>query len=267
MSSKINLLLKQLKPGSIVLQSWLSEQGISRQLASKYVQSGWLQRISSGVYVRPGGRATWADAVAALSQQAKIPIRLASLTSLNYQGRAHYLKLNEDQIWLSTSSKAKLPQWFKRFAELESEDLSPQRPKLNFQQYTGLDKVSEQDFIQVDVNGVSLGASRPELAAFELLDLVPDKISFEHAAQLFEGLVGLSPRRIQSILARSQSIKINRLYLFLAHYYEHSWAKRLDETLINQGSGKRQIVKGGKLDQTYQITIPQSFRTLKDANG
>lgn len=250
-----------------MLQRWLTGQGVSRQLANKYVQSGWLHRVSSGVYVRPGKLVNWTDAVAAVSLQAKLPVRLAGLTSLTYQGRAHYLKVNEDQVWLSTTSKARLPLWLKRFNELESEDLNPKRPLINFQQYTSLDSVSGDDFTQVDVNSVSLPASRPELAVFEVLELVPEQISFEHAAQLFEGLVNLSPRKVQSILMRSHSVKVNRLYLFLGHYYGHDWINRLDETHINLGSGKRQIVKGGKLDQTYQITIPQDFETLKGKNG
>lgn len=250
-----------------MLQTWLTSQGISRQLAHKYVQSGWLHRVSSGVYARPGKLASWTDAVAALSQQTDTFVRLAGLTSLTYQGRAHYLNLNEEQVWLSTESKTKLPLWLKRFNELESEDLNPKRPVINFQQHTALDSVSEDDFIEVEANGVSLPASRPELAAFELLELVPDQVSFEHAAQLFEGLVNLSPRKVQSILARSHSIKVNRLYLFLAHYCEHGWVDRLDKTQIKLGSGKRQIVKGGKLDQTYQITIPSNFGLLKNANG
>lgn len=267
MSSKLNNLLKLVTPGSFGLQSWLNEQGISRQLAYKYVQSGWLNRVSSGVYVRPGKLANWFDAVAAVSQQTDASICLAGLSSLTYQGRAHYLTLNEKEVWLSTKSKAKVPLWLKHFSQLESLDLDPKKPVLNFLQYTALDSVSDADFIDVEVSGVQLKASRPELAVFELLELVPSQISFEHAAHLFEGLVNLSPRKVQSILERSHSVKTNRLYLFLAHYYDHDWLKRVDENKVRLGTGTRQIITGGKVDKAYQITVPQNFMILEGANG
>lgn len=267
MSSKLNDLLKKVTPGAFVLQSWLTEQGISRQLANKYVQSGWLNRVSSGVYVRPGKLASWFDAVAAVSQQTDVSISLAGLSSLTYQGRAHYLTFNEKEVWLSTESKAKLPLWLKNFSQLESPDLDPKQPALNFVQYNAFDNVSDADFIDVDVNGVKVKASRPELAAFELLELVPNQISFEHAAHLFEGLVNLSPRKVQSILERSHAVKTNRLYLFLAHYYNHDWLKRVDESKVRLGAGMRQIITGGKVDKAYQITVPQNFMNLESANG
>lgn len=267
MSSKLNNLLKLVTPGAFVLQSWLTEQGISRQLANKYVQSGWLNRVSSGVYVRPGKLASWFDAVMAVSQQTDVSIRLAGLSSLSYQGRAHFLTLNEKNVWLSTKSKAKLPLWLKHFYQLESPDLNPKKPVLNFLQYTALDSVLDADFVDIEVNGVKLKASRPELAAFELLELVPNQISFEHVAHLFEGLVNLSPKKVQSILERSHSVKTNRLYLFMAHYHNHAWLKRVDESNVRLGTGTRQVVTGGKVDKAYQITVPQNFMILKDVSG
>jgi hypothetical protein len=54
MSSKINWLLKNTAPGSIVLQSWLTKHGISPQLAAKYNGSDWIHKLANGVYVRSG---------------------------------------------------------------------------------------------------------------------------------------------------------------------------------------------------------------------
>ena len=109
------------------------------------------------------------------------------------------------------------------------------------------------------MNNTQLKASSPELAAFELLNAVPTTISFEHAAEVFQGLSNLSPRKVQSLLNRSKTIKTNRLFLFLANYYKHPWASRIDESQINLGSGKRQVVTGGMLDRSYQITVPELF--------
>jgi len=49
---------------------------------------------------------------------------------------------------------------------------------------------------------------------------------------VFQGLTTLSPRKVQSILERSQSIKTNRLYLFLSRYYAHPFVSRIDESRI-----------------------------------
>ncbi|MCC8384272.1 type IV toxin-antitoxin system AbiEi family antitoxin domain-containing protein [Photorhabdus laumondii] len=99
----------------------------------------------------------------------------------------------------------------------------------------------------------------PELAAYEVLDTVPVSFSFEHAAELFQGLVNLSPRKVEILLHSSHAIQTNRLYLFLTDYYSHEWAKRIDKTKIALGAGKRQVVLGGKLDKQYQITVPEKY--------
>ena len=117
--------------------------------------------------------------------------------------------------------------------------------------------------IAVEVNNTQLKASRPILAAFELLNAVTANISFEHLAEVFQGQINFSHRKAQSLLNRSQTIKTNRLFLFLflANYYQQPWVSCIDEKQINLGSGKRKVVTGGKLDHNYQITVPESFLT------
>jgi hypothetical protein len=62
-------------------------------------------------------------------------------------------------------------------------------------------------------------------------------------------------------------VKTNRLYLFLADRYAHARIKRLDKDSIDSGAGKRQIVSGGRLDQKYQITVPESFVSKGTSHG
>lgn len=62
---------------------------------------------------------------------------------------------------------------------------------------------------------------------------------------------------MQSLLERSSSVQTNRVFLFLSHYYGHQWIQRLDETKIELGSGKRQVVEQGRFDERYQITVPE----------
>ncbi len=56
MSSKINWLVAHTSPGALVLQQWLTENGVSYSLAQKYAQNGWLKKLSSGVYYRPNAQ-------------------------------------------------------------------------------------------------------------------------------------------------------------------------------------------------------------------
>jgi predicted HTH domain antitoxin len=259
MSSKLNWLLSNITPGNLALQSWLSAHGISPQLTRKYTQSHWLTKLRTGVYLRPGRSPQWQDAVHCLIEQSNIPVRIAGLTSLNLQGKSQYLTILEPSIWLALPPDASLPTWFREFshdANGNSENKNPQWEPIKIGKITS---IAENDIIEIQTGGLILPASKQELAIYEILEAVPKLISFEHAAELFQGLINLSPRKIQSLLERSNSIKTNRLFLFLAVYYQMPWLSRLNDAEINLGSGKRQIVKGGKLDKTYQITVPEKF--------
>lgn len=258
MSSKINRLVAHAYPGALVLQQWLTENGISYSLAQKYAQSGWLRKLSSGVYYRPGAKDDvkpgWVDALQAMDTQLHHPVHLAGLSSLTHQGLSHYLQLSKEQVWIGVKNKQSLPKWFREF------------PSQNWF-YCGnhkLEAVSDKDLKVITVKGKELKASCPELAAYEVVDAIGKQISFEHAAELFQGLVNLSPRKVQSLLERSSSVQTNRVFLFLSHYHGHQWTQRIDETKIALGSGKRQVVEQGRFDARYQITVPEILSVKKE---
>ncbi|XBS68777.1 type IV toxin-antitoxin system AbiEi family antitoxin domain-containing protein [Acerihabitans sp. KWT182] len=257
MSSKINWLLQNTAPGSLVAQSWLTKHAISPSLAHRYEQSNWLRKLRSGIYMRTGREPEWSDAVLCLQNQLSVPVHLAGLTSLTYQGRAHYLQLNRKSIWLYVENKAILPKWFKEFSGVDWLFLSNHK----------LSPLGDHYLTDIEIKVDTLKASVPELAAYELVNAVPAKIAFEHAAELFQGLVNLNPRKVEKLLNASGAVQTNRLYLFLADYYAHAWAKRIDKTSIDLGSGKRQVVQGGKLDKRYQITVPEKFITGESLHG
>ncbi|HEY3986850.1 type IV toxin-antitoxin system AbiEi family antitoxin [Cedecea sp.] len=249
MSSKLNWLLQNTLPGDLVLQSWMTRHGISPSLAHKYAQNGWLNKLRAGVYARAGRQPEWSDAVFCLQHQLSIPVRLAGLSSLSYQGRSHYLQLVQKQVWLTVEGKESLPKWFREFPGVEWLTISGLK----------LSNPGEKYLTKCEVSSKTLTASTPELAAYEILSAVPGNISFEHAAELFQGLVSLNPRKVQYLLSVSQSVQTKRLYLFFADYYQHAWGKKLEAEHIDLGAGKRQLIPEGKLDKRYQITIPEAF--------
>jgi len=101
--------------------------------------------------------------------------------------------------------------------------------------------------------------SSPERAILELLDEVPQRETFHQADVLMEGLSNLSPRRLYTLLAACSSVKVKRLFLWFAERHHHSWLKKLDRKEIYLGHGKRVLVQGGKLDPTFNITVPESI--------
>ncbi len=53
-----------------------------------------------------------------------------------------------------------------------------------------------------------------------------------------------------------RTVKVKRLFFFFADRHQHAWLKRLDKKAVDLGTGKRMLVKGGKLDPKYLITVP-----------
>ncbi len=99
--------------------------------------------------------------------------------------------------------------------------------------------------------------SSPERALLEILTDVPKELSFEHADQLMQGMTNLSPRSLQALLEECKNIKVRRLFFWLADRHKHTWLEKLQLGQIDLGSGKRMLMKGGKLDKKYNITIPE----------
>ena len=250
MATKLNWLLQHSAPGDVILQSWLSQHAISPSLAFKYAQSGWLKKRGNGVYARAGREPEWNDAFACLQNQLAAPVYVAGLSSLVWQGRSHYLQLKQNQCWLSVENKALLPKWFREFPGVEWIVISGKK----------LPVLDDRYRVTLDIKGKKLIGSAPELAAYELLSAVPGTLSFNHAAELFQGLVNLNPRKVEYLLSVSQSVQAKRLYLFFASFYEHGWLKRIDSQKIDLGAGKRQIVENGKFNAQYQITVPERFQ-------
>src|SRR6266513_2898577 len=88
-----------LPKGMPVTSSLLEQWGISRQLAHRYVQSGWLEPLGYGYFLRPGETPTQTGAVAALEAQG-VPVHIGGKTSLSLQGVVHYLAMGKEKLFL-----------------------------------------------------------------------------------------------------------------------------------------------------------------------
>jgi len=92
----------------------------------------------------------------------------------------------------------------------------------------------------------------------EVLYGVPQVDSYEEARLLMEGLSTLRPRLVQALLEHCASVKVKRLFMFLAENCKHGWAGKVDLSKVDFGSGKRVLKKGGRFDAKYQITVPST---------
>ncbi len=255
MASKINQLLNNWPSGTVALQSWLNQKGVNRQLAREYCSGQWLRRIGHGAYIRHADKVDWKGAVYALQNHADLSIWPGGLTALSLQGFAHYLPVTKETVHLFAAPGTRLPSWMQQHNW---------GVRLSFHSTSMFGKSGSGEEHALDIGAAKFGdfsirISSLERATFELLYLVSDKDSFIAAAEIVEGLTVLRPAVIEAYLKACRSVKVNRLVLFLADHYQHTWLKRINREGINLGSGKRQIVKDGILDKKYQITVPREL--------
>ena len=76
-----------------------------------------------------------------------------------------------------------------------------------------------------------------------------------------DGLNNLRPKSVQGLLEACTSIKVKRLFLYMAEKAGHSWFNYLKLGAINLGKGKRQIVAAGVYIPKYQITVPKELES------
>lgn len=249
--NKINQILTDWPSQTLVTNEWLAKKGVSRQLAASYVKSGWFEKFDTGVYKRPKDKVTWAGALYTLQIMNELPVHIGGKTALELKGYSHYIrKRSQQKIVVWKESDVWLPTWFRNHKwnvtfEVRSAKL--------FDNY-------DEGLTKKEVDRLSLFISAPERAVLEYLDKIAEHESFDEAHYIMEGLATLRPSVLQSLLENCRSIKVKRLFLHMAATYNHLWFKRLDESSIELGSGKREIVKGGKLDKKYQIVVPEVNR-------
>jgi hypothetical protein len=269
--NKLNQLERALPEGLLVDAAWMEARGYYRSLRSHYVAAGWLEQPARGVFRRHRGSVGWEQVVISLQSLLEFPVSVGGRTALERQGYAHYLPQSHKYIHLY--SDRRLPSWVSKLS-MEEKIVAHNRQrflpgiKLPTEEYP-LSVVQYADNQALSVAGLRMTLwgqwewpllmSAPERAILEMLDELPKSESFHLADVTMEGLVNLSPRRMQKLLEVTTSIKVKRLFLFYADRHQHSWLKHIKRDNIDLGTGKRMLVKGGKLDPHYQITVPKDL--------
>ena len=257
--------------------AWLDRNGYSRSLRNHYVSAGWLEQPSHRVYRRPQGVLGWEAVVISLQTLLDLPLIVGGRTALQLQGFSHYLAESVREVHLYGPTP--IPTWLEKlpldvtFRHHNNERLFRNDPvsrgvtsmNWNLEENRGWSTDSLNGFRQITWGPWEwpLTLSTPERALLELLDELPKHESFDHADKLIEGMSNLSPRRLAKLLADCRSVKVKRLFFFFADRHLHAWRSRLDPKDFDLGSGNRALVKGGKLDPTYRITVPEDLHGVR----
>lgn len=241
--TKLQHILKEIPKDAIVTIKWLESKGISKSLKDIYKKNGWLTSVGTGAFIKLNDTYNLDSALYALQEQLGLSIHIggASALSQKYNLR-HNIDFNKETQLFGTRGE-KLPKWFK--------DLFSKTYQLHSTTFLPKDL----GFTESDNGNFKTRIPTQERAILELLYLTPDKASLKEAYQLMELLVNLKPKQVQTLLENCSSIKVKRLFLYLADKANHSWLKRIDLKKINLGSGVREIIKGGSLDKKYNIII------------
>lgn len=278
---KLNWLQENVPEGLLVDAAWLGRHGYPSGLRSKYVAHGWLEQVARSVYRRPRAKLPergesvglrWQEVVISLQTLLECPVAVGGRTALELQGFAHYLAAKGPrEIHLYGAEPP--PGWVSKM-KVDSRLVFHNSKRL-FKDGRAADRVGHEGTgAEAGRDGASNGKasafirqrwgpwewplrmSTPERAVLELLDEVPERETFHQADMLMEGLRNLSPRRLQTLLVECRSVKVKRLFLWFAKRHNFAWLKKLDRKTIDLGHGKRMLVRGGKLDTEFNITVP-----------
>lgn len=247
-NTKINRLINAHPLEAVLLAGWLSEHGYSLELQKRYRKSGWFDSIGAGAMIRAGRKASYEGAIYALQKQAGGTVHPAGRTALALHGKAHYLELAAKRVTLFGGARERLPKWFHEYdwgVEVDYYPTSFLPP--------------DAGLVEFNTGTFSINVSSPVRALMECLYLAPGKQDLVECAELMEGLNNLRPQTVQELLEQCTSVKVKRLFLYLAERSGHEWAKHLDLEKVDLGKGKRAVVKGGAYIAKYQITVPKEL--------
>lgn len=232
----------------VLTSSWLVGQGYSLELQKRYRQSRWFESIGTGAMIRTGAAVDWLGGVYALQSQLGLAFHPAAGTALALHGRAHYLKLSPRREHLFGIVGGRLPRWF-------------------LGRDWGVEVVCHRSgflppdlgLTEIDHKGFSVRVSSVARAMMECLYLAAQDQSLEEAAEVMEGLNHLRPQLVQSLLEACTSVKVKRLFLYLAERAGHDWLRWLDTSAVDLGAGKRSLAVPGVYVPAYRMTVPASL--------
>jgi hypothetical protein len=245
---KLMNLLDNHVTGTVLLASWLEKNGISRDLQQYYLKSGWLESYGFGAFKRPNENVQWVGALNSLQRQTELPVHVGGLTSISLQGLSHYVRMEKESLYLFSPQYVKLPKWFLN-QEWSNQIIHVKTKFLP----------SNHALFDYSRDSLKLQISSPERSILECLYLTPDRFDMVECYQILEGLANLRPKLMQELLENCNSIRVKRMFLYMASKARHQWLDFVDQSRIELGTGDRVIVKGGVYISKFRISVPKEL--------
>jgi hypothetical protein len=234
---KLANLINKWTKGTIKTVKELTELGYSPQLLKIYSNSGWIEFIVRGMYKLCNDEVNWQGILFGLQNKSNTTLHAGSKTALFLKGSSHYLSLRGNKVYFFSDRTENFKVWLKKF-----DNVILKRNEV-------FDYSKEEHFTMFNTGNFEIKISSPELAAMEMLYLIPQEQSFDEADKIMEGLTTLRPNLVQSLLENCNSVK--------AEKNKHSWMEEIKQSIIDLGTGKRSIVKNGIYNKKYKITVPR----------
>ncbi len=240
--TNLNQILQKIPHGSVVTSVWLNKQGISSSLIHAYKKNNWFKSFGTGAYFKLNDSIELNGALYAVQTQLDLSFHIGGVSALSIHGINHNISFSR-KTYIYGLRGEKLPHWFKEKYKDDTEIIKTTiLPK-----DIGLENYNDKDF--------STKISTKERALLEMIYLTPNKNSLNEVYQLMESMPVLKPKLLQDLLENCSSIKVKRVFLYIAEKLNYPWFKKLDISKIDLGKGKRTIEKGGKLNKKYNIVI------------
>lgn len=251
MGTKINKLRQRTPSNGILLTSWLEKSGFSRSEVSQYLKSEWLQRLSTGVYQFTGDRPSLYGILASYQKQADLKYNIGAASALELKGFSHYIAMGKPTAVVFAPVRPPLPKW------LNEADLDMNLAEVS-SKVLGIAGIEQMDY-----QGQTLTVSSPERAIMECVLLSPARYDLMDVYYLMEMLTSLRASLVQRLLEDCTSVKVKRMFLYMAEKARHRWFAKLDLSRISLGSGTRSFAKGGVKIPVYDIVIPKELADNK----
>lgn len=249
MTTKIQQILKTAPNESVLFGSWLSSLGLDARGQHAYMKSGWLDRISKGVYKIHGSTPSLMATISSYNTQLGKSCIVGAYTALEHRGYSHYLPMGKPTAYLFTDKNNKLPSWLLK----EEWDMTIKYMTTSFlgDELLGVETMA--------INQHDLLVSSPERAILECLNLPDASSALLDIYYIMESMTTLRPKLVQTLLETCTSQKVKRLFLYMAEKAGHAWFKALKLEDISLGTSRFMITPTGKYIRKYNMTISKEL--------
>ncbi|MCP3725885.1 type IV toxin-antitoxin system AbiEi family antitoxin [Paraburkholderia sp. CNPSo 3272] len=223
----VQRLMQESRRGHPIDSGILRDMGISAALAAHMVRSGWLQRLSQGVYLLTGDTPTRDGSIAYLTRRIA-GLHVGGKTALAWQGVRHNIAFRE-KVVLWGQKPYRIPSWVGQHLVYSFQTTSLFDDDLPYDK--GLKPLPAGD---PEVN-----VSVPERAILELASDIGKGQSFEEASNLMVSLRNLRGDVLDEFLSHCHRVKVVRLVRDLGREADFAWARGLQKHVDRLGTGKR----------------------------